>query len=108
VKKKKFFRLPKRKHAHAKNIFLFQRRKMMFFVSLNFRAASQAFRADADRERTRFQDRSSFLAMITVSAPPGYFPGPARTRCRSNSFPARENSPGGPSLDHSGLTETRI
>jgi len=30
------------------------------------------------------------------SATPGYFPDPARTRIRSNSFPARENIPGWP------------
>jgi hypothetical protein len=45
--------------------------------------------------------------MNTVSATPGYFPGPTRTRIRSNSFPARENILGWPIPD-SGLAETMI
>jgi len=44
--------------------------------------------------------------MITVSATAGYFPGPARTRLRSNSFPVREISRGG--LNHSALAGTMI
>jgi len=51
--------------------------------------------------------RSIFTARITVSATGGYFSGPARTRCRSNSFPDRENTPGWLAY-HSRLAETII